>query len=79
MTRCFSAMQVNITRCLHELAKETDRIAEIGSSDREIDETPDELPILSRLTRFGAEVRIKFEIAIERGCHGFALNHTELV
>ena len=53
-----SAIQVNIPRCLHELAKETDRIAEIGSSDREVDETPDELPILSRLTRFGAGVRI---------------------
>ena len=42
MTRCFSAMQVNITRCLHELAKETDRIAEIGSSDREVDDVGDE-------------------------------------
>ena len=39
-------------------AKETDRITEIGWSDSEVDETPDQLPILSRVTSFGAEVRI---------------------
>ena len=56
---------MNITRCLHELAKETDRIAEIGSSDREVDESLDQLKILGRLTRGGTRVRIQFEVSIE--------------
>ena len=32
---------MNILRSLHELAKEDDRITEVESSDRKIDEAPD--------------------------------------
>ena len=70
---------MNVTRCLHELAKETDRIIEVGSSDREIDEAPNQLSILSRLTRCGAGDRIQFEVSIEWGFHRLTLNHPELV
>ena len=48
---------------LHELAKETDQITEVGSSDREIDEASNKLSILSRLTLYGAGVVIQFEVS----------------
>ena len=70
---------MNVLWILHELAKEIDRIAEVGSSDRKIDEASDQLSILSRLTLCGAGVGIQFEVSIEMGCHGFTLNHLELV
>ena len=70
---------MNVTRCLHELAKETDRITEVGSSDREIDEASDQLMIVSRLTCCGARVGIQFEVSIEWGCDRFTLSHPELV
>ena len=46
------------TWLLHELAKETDRIVKVGSSDREIDKAPDQLSILSRCRLFHAKVSI---------------------
>ena len=70
---------MNITQCLLKLTKETGQIAEIGSSDREVDEAPDQLSILSWLTLCVARVGIQFEVSIERGCHRFTLSHPELV
>ena len=70
---------MNVSWSSHELAKETDRIAEVESSDRKIDEAPDQLLIRSRLTLCGAGGGIQFEDSIEMGCHIFTLNHLELV
>ena len=52
--------------CLHELPQEYDRIAQVGSHDNYVDETPDDLPILHRLTR-GARVFMQLQVAVERG------------
>ena len=61
------------------MAKEADQIAQVGSSDCEVDETTNKLSIKYRLTLFGARVGIQFEVSVERGCHRFALSHPELV
>ena len=70
---------MNISWTLHELAKDADRIVEVGSSDREVDETTNQLSIVCRLTICSARASIQFEVSVERGCHRFALSHLELV
>ena len=70
---------MNISWSLHELTKEVDRIAEVGSSDCEVDKTTNKLSNVCRLTLYGARVGIQFEVLIERVCHRFALSHPELV
>ena len=64
---------------LHKLAKETDRVTKVWSSDREIDKTTNKLSIVCWLTHCSVGVGIQFEVLIERGCHRFALGRPELV
>ena len=51
---------MNVRRCLIELAKEVDWIAEVGSCNDKIDDASDKLPISCRLTLCGAREAIKF-------------------
>ena len=61
------------------MAKEADRIAQVGSSDCGVDEATNQLSIVCRLTLCGARVGIQFQVSIERSCHRFALSHPKLV
>ena len=36
-----SVVQMNVTRCLHKLAKKANRVVEVGSSDGEVDQASD--------------------------------------
>ena len=64
---------------LHELAKEADRIVEVGSSDREVDKTTNKLSIVCQLTLSDTGVGILFDVSIEKGNDRLTLDHPELI
>ena len=70
---------MNISWSLHELIKEADWIAEVGSSDREVDKvTTNKLFIVYGFTLYGEGVGIQFEVSVERGSNGLTVFHPKL-
>ena len=64
---------MNISWSFHELTKETDRIANVGSNDCEVETITNKLLIVCRLTLCGVVVGIQFEVSVERGSNGLTL------
>ena len=70
-------MQMCFVQCLHKLAKKVDRITQVGLSDSQIDETPNDLSVLRWLT-WCAGVHVQFQVAIEGSRYWLVVYHVEL-
>ena len=56
------------------MIKEADWIAEVGSSDREVDKTTNKLSIVCQLTLRGVIADIQFKVLVERGSDGLTVS-----